>query len=386
MDTKRELYGHKIIPSFRLSLTDQVRDMLREEIHAGRWEVGERLPSLMDLVEMSGLSKTSILQAMEMLREEGYIRQEERKGTFLSSTFPEGRSPLGVIGVVIDVYDPLGSPVKEAWGEWRMHEVLEAAIERNYTTEVLSLKKDAGDWGKIDSIEGPFGNRVKGIISLCPFPRPHPKTLPPDRIPIVFASIETPKCSPCVFGDNFDAMYQLTRYVIEKGHRNIIFCGSSQMLQNRRDIRYGGYEEAMKEVGLPINHDAVRKWYDIPEGDLRLRREYLEKFGDATAIVCATPVKAQNIIAMSDVMGIRIPEDLSIVAHQPENMRPNNPGLRITGMDFNMSSIIATSFELLQEQIKTRECPISRILVKPSIDEGDSVAPPRSEKAYSPKL
>ncbi|MCX7015047.1 MAG: GntR family transcriptional regulator [Candidatus Sumerlaeota bacterium] len=374
----RELYGHKIMPSAKVTLAEQIHDVLCEEIHSGRWKIGERLPSLSTLVEISGLSRRSLLGALEMLREEGYIRQEERKGTFLSAILPGGRSPRGAVGIVIPAYSPAVSPAYAAWGVGRMHWVQKAAVERNFITEVFCLEEGA-DPRRIDSVEGPFGSRVKGIISLCPFPHRVERQLPPDRIPIVFAGFENEDCAPSVYGDSLDAVCQLTQQVIARGHRKILFCGSPALTRRESAIRVRGHVEAMREAGLPVDEKAIQRSLEIPAGDLAGHREFLMAFGEeATAIVCATCERAQNFIAVADVLGIRVPEDLSLVAYGPETqMRLNAPGGQIAGISFDTGFIVTTCFDLLLDQVKTRQCPVRRILVNPTVQEGDSLSTPR---------
>jgi len=80
-----ELFGQLIVPSNNPTLAEQVYDILCEEIHAGRWKIGERLPSITALAEQSGLSRMPIQRAFENLRKEGYVTQKRRVGTFLTS-------------------------------------------------------------------------------------------------------------------------------------------------------------------------------------------------------------------------------------------------------------------------------------------------------------
>ena len=108
---KARLFGRPILHSdLAHSLVDQVCEILLEEIHGGRWEVGERLPGASALAEESGLSRSPIQRAFEKLRERGYLRQEHRSGTYLASIYPKGLAPGGSIGIAI--------VLKEQGGQW----------------------------------------------------------------------------------------------------------------------------------------------------------------------------------------------------------------------------------------------------------------------------
>ncbi len=62
----------------------QLRELLRDEITSGRWEVGERLPSERELCETFQLSRTTVREALDALVNEGLLRREKGRGTFVA--------------------------------------------------------------------------------------------------------------------------------------------------------------------------------------------------------------------------------------------------------------------------------------------------------------
>jgi GntR family transcriptional regulator len=62
----------------------QLRELLREEIASGRWEVGGRLPSERELCDAFNLSRTTIREAIDALVNEGLLRREKGRGTFIA--------------------------------------------------------------------------------------------------------------------------------------------------------------------------------------------------------------------------------------------------------------------------------------------------------------
>ena len=55
-----KLFEHPITRSSQISLADQSHDILCEEIHAGRWKVGEKLPSMMVIANQCGVSRMPV--------------------------------------------------------------------------------------------------------------------------------------------------------------------------------------------------------------------------------------------------------------------------------------------------------------------------------------
>lgn len=116
----------------------------------------------------------------------------------------------------------------------------------------------------------------------------------------------------------------------------------------------------------------------IPEGDLGGLRSFLERFSESTAIICMSVWRAQHLISVADLLGIRVPEELSVVSHGPGSMRSHTPTKTLTCLERNFEKIVKFSFDILIDQIETRCNPVGRILVKPFLREGHSLALPRS--------
>ncbi len=55
-----KLFEHPITRSNQISLTDQIHDILCEEIHAGRWRAGEKLPSMAVIANQCGVSRMPV--------------------------------------------------------------------------------------------------------------------------------------------------------------------------------------------------------------------------------------------------------------------------------------------------------------------------------------
>ncbi len=66
----------------------QLSSLLEEEIVAGRWKPGLRIPSENDLCARYGLSRTTVRQALARLEQEGLVSREKGRGTFVSDTRP----------------------------------------------------------------------------------------------------------------------------------------------------------------------------------------------------------------------------------------------------------------------------------------------------------
>jgi DNA-binding LacI/PurR family transcriptional regulator len=384
MSIQNSLFNRPIVTSPVVTLVEQVHDILCEEIHAGRWDLGDRLPGVASLVSRSGLSHGVIQRAMEMLREEGYIRQEERRGSFLESLLPDGRKPLGAIGIVMrmeedDSYQKDHAPYLLQY----LNAVIRGVTERNYTTEVIYLHND-DDWSEVDRVGGPFSERVRGIISLFPFLRPEYTQFPPDRIPLIYEFFpydtdQVRACAPFVGGETVFGIYGLTERVISAGHRRIVFFSDASYFPDTIERAMLGHRMAMERAGLEYHSEAAEQSLSISTGDPEAIRLYLEECSEATAVVCHSPMAAQSLIAMAESMGLRVPEDLSVVGWGSAPMG-SDPSKRLTAAEHDIPTIVDIGFDILLDQMRTRCNRYGHVSVKSRIIEGHSLAPPRREK------
>lgn len=65
------------------SLTDRISAMLRQDILAGKYQPGTRLPPGKDLSEVFGVSITVIREALSRLKSDGLIASHQGKGVFV---------------------------------------------------------------------------------------------------------------------------------------------------------------------------------------------------------------------------------------------------------------------------------------------------------------
>ncbi len=77
----------------------QLATILRENIISGRYSVGDKFPTEADLVKMYSVSRATVRGALQSLKDEGLIRREAGRGTFVSG-IPEFIGTLKMDGTL----------------------------------------------------------------------------------------------------------------------------------------------------------------------------------------------------------------------------------------------------------------------------------------------
>ena len=85
-------------------------------------------------------------------------------------------------------------------------------------------------------------------------------------IPVVLLDFQMKglRCD-AVMSSNYVGMYKITRYLLEKGHRDIAYVGSIQANDNIMD-RYYGYRKALMEAGIHERKEWILEDRDLAKG------------------------------------------------------------------------------------------------------------------------
>ncbi|WP_405012194.1 FadR/GntR family transcriptional regulator [Kitasatospora sp. NBC_01539] len=70
----------------RRSLVDETIDQLREQLGAGTWQVGERIPTEHELAERLHVGRNTVREAIRVLVHAGMLVSRQGEGTFVRST------------------------------------------------------------------------------------------------------------------------------------------------------------------------------------------------------------------------------------------------------------------------------------------------------------
>ena len=81
-----------------IPLSQKVEEQLKEAILQNIYSPGERLPSELELVEIFGVSRTAIREALRMLAGQGFVKIHGRNGVFVSQLeYHDFVNPFGLL-------------------------------------------------------------------------------------------------------------------------------------------------------------------------------------------------------------------------------------------------------------------------------------------------
>lgn len=167
--------------------------------------------------------------------------------------------------------------------------------------------------------------------------------------------------------NNFQAAWDITSYLIEKGHKEIAFVGNLNATSSIND-RYFGYYKALLEAEIPI-YDEFRL------DDRNEHNELMElKLPNhlPTAFVCNNDHVAYLLIKQLKKEGYTVPKDISVVGFD-DVMYSSISDPAITTMRVTRKYMAEQSIKLLLRRIQNVTASIRNITVECRMIERESV-------------
>jgi LacI family transcriptional regulator len=117
---------------------------------------------------------------------------------------------------------------------------------------------------------------------------------------------------PCIGFDNRKGAAELTRCLIELGHREFGIITAPPSLNDRIAARLAGIVDCLAGHGVAVPRDRRMEVAQTIAGGRSATRALLAKHPKLTAISCTTDTLAIGALCECRALGIRVPEDVSV--------------------------------------------------------------------------
>jgi LacI family transcriptional regulator len=170
--------------------------------------------------------------------------------------------------------------------------------------------------------------------------------------------------------DNIEGSKMITEYLIDQGHRNIMMMNIDEEKDYTQD-RLKGYMSALESHELPFEPSFVYYSKNNVQSGYELALEILGKH-NVTALFCASDVLALGAIRAAATLGMRVPDDISIVGYDGLGQHLlTNP--RITTVQQPVFEIGKGLAETMVKRLQGSLTASVRQLVKPQLVIEESV-------------
>ncbi len=363
----------------------QFLNQLRHLILSGEWPPGSKLPSENELRRQLNISRSTIRQALSHAEAEGLIKKVPGKGTFVADA-PFGMNSKRLLGYI--TFDFLSDFQRQL-----LSGAESAAKIKGYRILFNHSNRDVNEENRL--LDQLLEDKVDGILiwpSLAADPTRRLFQISAEgSVPVVLLDRSLPGLSHCdyVTSDNFSGAYAAVQHLIELGHQRIVFLSRPILQLQPISERLRGYEQAMRDAGLPV----LRPWlvgvedqemgtryalreYSMAQGEeIEQIVNYLQQKPRPTAIFAMNDLMALQVLKAAGRLGLHIPHDLSLVGFDDHDIAAylETP---LTTVAQNTYSLGRRAAEILIQRVEGYSGPSRKEILPTHLRVRESTAPP----------
>jgi len=294
----------------------KLRKHLLDELEAGRLKPGVPLPSELRLADKFNVSRATVRRALSGMEQEGLVRREQGRGTFISDDARHRvRTTTGTFVLLVSgAHDNAAHPLIRGFEQ--------ACRSIRHNMYLCDSDNDIHQQG--DLILGLLQRNLAGVAILpvtSPFtPSHHITTLQDRGIPVVCCHRgaeggETPLLSV----PHEEEGRLVGQAFAEQGHRRVALMIGYQA-EELRDKWVRGIRKSLQAVEGELPEEFVytpeSTTLDYKKQEIELSKALEEMFNSEnppTAIFAVTDDFAHSVHFLLEQMGLRVPEDISLV-------------------------------------------------------------------------
>jgi DNA-binding LacI/PurR family transcriptional regulator len=291
---------------------ERVFHALRDDLAAGRWRPGDRMPSEAELVERFGVSRITVGRAVRDLQRQGLVERRPGSGTYVSTPAHRGGLSFGLLIPNLgetEIFEPIcrgmmaspqaaghallwGSRSEDGTREERAWRLCGQYVERKVSGVFFApLELVPGKDAVNRRISRALSDAGIAVVLLDRTVTPYPERGSHDLVGI----------------DNRRAGYVMTVHLARSGARRIAFAGMPDAAATV-DAREAGYREALYRTGLPVEPALVSRLDPADAGQVAALLDLAAPDG----IVCANDRVAGRLMHTLIDLGVSVPDEIRL--------------------------------------------------------------------------
>lgn len=307
---------------FRPRRYESIALELQCAIERGDFTRQGKLPSERVLMERFGVQRNTVRQALEVLKTQGWIRVEEKRGAFLADRSERRIEPLheGAVDLTSKKVFVVNAHNQASQAANKLLDGLFAAL---HPTGMGVLRYDArptngGLLQRIPTPEELSGHDVAGILLWPQNPSDARELAKLQAVaPLILIDRRVlGLAADCVRFDDQMGGRLITEHLIRQGHHRIGFIGDEAFADTVQH-RWRGYVLAMEAAGLNSygRDGAFFTGAEVPPLAWAITGILSRPQDRPTAFVCSNDGTAIAVIRALTEMGLRVPQDIAVAGY-----------------------------------------------------------------------
>ncbi|HCE46589.1 MAG TPA: hypothetical protein DET40_23835 [Lentisphaeria bacterium] len=365
------------IPSYELPVYQKVKNFIVQEISSGRLSPGSFLPSERSICTALSVSRDSAKRAFLELENEGYIACSKNRrpvvGKLAAKAFGPNSSTVAIISripfssVLDQEYNQLANVFLHVMKALDENSLNSAFFSPGYFTMNTERKVQdivSANYGAILYYTGGGYVDDKYISAF-------EKSQTPCVVIEGYLDHNDSNVNTVDIDDSHGA-YIATKYLLDKGHRNVVHA---TFKSDRKWVaaRKAGFRRAIEEAGFKFSSSMVYELVDFESDSNDKLTELPEAFWKRkpTAVFAASDKLAESVNAVFRGRGMRVPDDISLVGFDNVPTGTDVPLTTVSHMTRDIGEKVSEI--LLRKMSSANGDHVYKEVIKPRLIVRDSV-------------
>jgi DNA-binding LacI/PurR family transcriptional regulator len=290
---------------------EKLKLLLKDKILEDQLSVGDRFYSQNVLMRKYNLSFVTVTRALKELEREGYLIRQQGRGTFVKAIPGQEESAVPLERRVA-VFTPWDFRNPAHINFQRLYSTFEASLPPNFHVKLIpygnepeSLEQHLFSRDRFDAFVFVYPSDAH-LVAVQRFAQSYP-------VVVVGRSLGSENLTS-IYSDNQAAAEAAVSHLVGLGHRTIGMVSGDMTMTDSRE-RLEGYRMALAAAGIPYVESLVVYTHPFELNGYSGLIDLMDRNPDRriTAVFAAGDLIAMGALAAARVMGMRVPDDLSII-------------------------------------------------------------------------
>lgn len=348
-----------------------VTDTIQRWITSGQYKENDKLPTESDLMTQFDVSRHTVRKALGELETVGFVYRVQGGGTYVAERAKRTIATMQSVAVMAThindyIFPSIISGIERVLSEQSVSLML-SSTENNENIEAQNLSKlmnSAIDGLIVEPTRSAFTVKNEAIYTQ----------LSQNHVPIVTmnAKFKTLQ-APYFVMDDFQGGQMATEYLLKHHHQHIL--GIFKTDDQQGVDRMNGYVHALQKANQPDS--ALTLFYQSGKAEERIGDRLRTLFAQPTrptAMICYNDKIAVLAYNIAQTMGIRVPEELSIIGFDNSSLA-SSYGLHLTSVNHPKAEMGRDAAKLMLRMIQnpTKDFMAESKVYTPELVIGESV-------------